>query len=290
MIMDNIKIHVLHCGEVCVAPALPFGGEHCSLLEASGLFSKKENRLWLPVSAYYIEHPKGKILVDCGWNRDMSPNGVYDKKAQIKSLGSYLLYKINQGKIEKGASVSEQLLSLGVKPCDVDYVLLTHLDCDHANGLSEVSDAKRILVSKDEMNYAKHNSLVRYQKRWWRNASLTPFDWNGADGPFAKSYDLFSDGSVVLVNIPGHSKGLFAVKIKGSDGKYVLLFSDGGYAKKSYENMITSGIAQSKKQQIQSLEWIRQQSLSPLCVESLANHDPDVRPHEIVLPYEQKAN
>lgn len=51
--MAEIKIHVFHTGEVCVAPDLPFGGEHCSTIKASGAFAKKSERLWLPVSAYY---------------------------------------------------------------------------------------------------------------------------------------------------------------------------------------------------------------------------------------------
>jgi hypothetical protein len=43
--------------------------------------------------------------------------------------------------------------------------------------------------------------------------------------------------------------------------------------------MITSGITLDKKMQCQSLEWIREQSLSPDCIESLATHDTDVHPH-----------
>ena len=45
--MAEIKIHVFHTGEVCVAPDLPFGGEHCSTIKASGAFAKKSERLWL---------------------------------------------------------------------------------------------------------------------------------------------------------------------------------------------------------------------------------------------------
>ncbi len=82
--MAEFKIHVLHTGEVCVAPELPFGGEHCGTLKAAGVFTRRSERLWLPVSAYLVECPQGKILFDCGWNRDMCPNGVYDKRAQIK--------------------------------------------------------------------------------------------------------------------------------------------------------------------------------------------------------------
>ncbi len=281
--MDEIKIHVFHTGKVCVSPYLPFGGENCNLIKASGIFGKKKDRLWLPVSSYLIEHPKGKVLVDCGWNRDMSPNGEFDKSAQIKSLGSRLLFLVNQGEIEKGAAVDEQLSKLGIKPSDLDYVLLTHLDCDHANGLSLVKDAKKILVSEDEIACAKKHSAVRYKSKWWKNVDLTQFKWNDNQGPVGKSYDLFGDGSIELINIPGHSDGLFAVKIKNNQGKYVLLFSDGGYAEKSWKNMITSGISLDKNKQRKSLEWIREQSMDEDCIESLANHDQNVIPHTILL-------
>ena len=238
------------------------------------------------MSCYLIEHPKGRILVDTGWHRDMSPNGVYDKQAQIKSLGSYFLYRINQGKIEEGAAIDEQLSAMGIKPSDLDYVLLTHLDCDHANGLRAVKDAKSILVARDEYTFSRKKTptnLIRYQKRWWDGVDMTLFDWNDTEGPFGKSYDLFGDGSVKMVNIPGHCDGLCAVKVRNADGKYVLLFSDGGYAEKSWKELITSGIAEDKVQQRKSLEWIRQQSLLEDCIASLANHDTEVLPHVIEL-------
>ena len=169
-----------------------------------------------------------------------------------------------------------------IKPADLDYVLLTHLDCDHANGLKQVKGAKRFLVAADEVKFAKRHP-ERYYKGWWKDIPLTEFHWNDDQGPVGKSYDLLGDGSIELINIPGHADGLFAVKVKNEEGKYVLLFSDGGYAKKSWEEMITSGIAADKKQQKESLAWIRKESLDPNCVESLANHDPDIAPHVIEL-------
>ena len=284
--MAEIKIHVFHTGEVCVAPELPFGGEHCSTIKASGVFAKKSERLWLPVSAYLIECSHGKIIFDCGWHRNMSPDGVFDKKAQIKSLGSLPLYVTNQVRIEKGSAIDEQLAALGIHPADLDLVLLSHLDCDHANGLNLVADAKQILVSKDELLFAENKTPVnriRYNADWWRSTKMQTFDWNGTEGPVGKSYDVFGDESLVMVNIPGHSKGQCALKITGSDGRFVLLYADGGYARKSWEQLITSGIADDKAAQKKSLEWIREQSLNANCVESLANHDPDVQPHIIEL-------
>lgn len=283
--MDNIKIHVLHTGMVRTSPYLPYGNG-CGIIKASGITTPKSKWLWMPVSVYLIEHPKGVILVDTGWNRSMSPNGEYDKGAQIRSLGSFILYNINQGYVEKGMAVDEQLQKMGFKAEDIDYVLLTHLDCDHANGLSLVKNAKNILVSNDEFKMLKGKSPVlkiRFQKQWWSGTKIKGFDYNDNEGPFGRAFDLFGDGSVKMINIPGHSDGLCAVKITNSKGKYVLLFSDGGYGERSWREMIPSGITMNKEKQLKSLEWIRQQSLNENCVESIANHDVDVKPHTIIL-------
>ena len=278
-----MKIHVLHTGEVRVSPYLPFGGDHCNLLKASGMTTPKEDWIWLPVSVYLIEHPKGLILVDTGWHRDMSPEGVYDKKAQVKSLGSRVLYNVNQGQIPLGEAVDEQLATMGIKPSDIDYVLLTHLDCDHANGLRAVKDAKHILVAAEELECARKNGFIRYKKKWWEGVDLQTIEWNGTEGPAGKSFDLFGDGSIKMINIPGHCDGLCAVKITREDGKYVLLFSDGGYATKSWKEMITSGVSLDKEMQRKSLMWIREQSMDANCIESLATHDTDIKPHVIDL-------
>ena len=278
-----MKIHVLHTGEVRVSPYLPFGGDNCNLLKASGMTTPKEDWIWLPVSVYLIEHPKGLILVDTGWHRDMSPKGVYDKAAQIKSLGSRVLYNVNQGQIPLGEAVDEQLATMGIKPADLDYVLLTHLDCDHANGLRAVKNAKHIIVAQEELDCARKNGFIRYKKKWWEGVDLQTIEWNGTEGPAQKSFDLFGDGSIKMINIPGHCDGLCAVKITREDGKYVLLFSDGGYATKSWKEMITSGVSLDKEMQRKSLQWIREQSMDANCIESLATHDTDINPHVIEL-------
>ena len=231
-----IKIRIFHTGTVCVFPALPFGGSEKNPLKMSPIMARKSDRLWLPVSSYLIEHPKGKVLFDCGWHREMSPNGEYDIQAQICSLGSRLLYVVNQGVVEKGQTIDEQLMESGILPSDLDYVLLSHLDCDHVNGLGLVKDAKHILVSQDELIGAqkkKCKNKIRYQSKWWSGCNLECFDWNDNEGPFGTAFDLFGDGSVKMIGIRGHSDGLCALKIKNNEGKYVLLFSNGGYATKS---------------------------------------------------------
>ena len=284
--MGRISVQVLHTGEVCVSPYLPFGGENCSLMKASGFTTKKEDRLWLPVSVYLIEHPQGRILFDTGWERAMSPEGAFDKDAQIASLGSSMLYRTNQGVVPPGQTAREQLHAQGIEPEDLDYVILSHSDCDHANGLPDLHGAKSYLVSAEELACAQGKGFViktRFQSKWWEGVDFQTFDWNGTDGPAGRSYDLFGDGSIELVNIPGHTDGLVAMKITGDDGRYVLLSADGAYAAKSWEEMILPGISMDKVAQKASLQWIREQSMDGRCIESIANHDRDVEPHAIVL-------
>lgn len=84
--MENIKIHVLQTGTVCVDLALPFKSESKKTIAYTGIGRNQKNRLWLPVSAYLIEHPKGLILFDTGGHREVSPSGEYNRRVQIKHM------------------------------------------------------------------------------------------------------------------------------------------------------------------------------------------------------------
>ncbi|MFD1060391.1 MBL fold metallo-hydrolase [Scardovia wiggsiae] len=182
-------------------------------------------------------------------------------------------------------TVPEQLGRKVISPEDIDYVVVTHLDCDHANGLRGLAAAKHIMVAAQEMQYATAfpNNLVRFRKKWWEGLDIDLYTWNDTNGPAHHSYDLFGDGSVQFINIPGHTDGQIAVKVTNSDGKFVLLFGDGGYSSKSWEEMITSGISTDKSAQKHSLQWIRDQSRNPDCIKSMACHDPDNKPQVITF-------
>lgn len=276
--MEKIKIHMLHCGHVLVSPNLPFGDGN--LIKASGIFERESKKIWLPVTAVYIEHPKAKILVDTGWNRAMSPEGVIDKEAQIKHL-SHLLYEVNQGYVELGQTSDEQLAAMCVKVEDLDYVVLSHLDCDHVSGLSPFKGAKKILVSEPEMEAATTliNSHTRYTPRLWEDTGIETFQFSKTGlGPVGESFDLLGDGTIQMVHIPGHSAGLAATLIRNND-KQVLYFSDGGYATRSWKEMLLPGVIEDKAAAYKSLEWIRDVSMSLDCIDSFACHDPEIAPH-----------
>lgn len=279
--MNEIKVHLLHTGSVYVGQGVPYG--NANMIKASGLFESKKHHEWLPVSAYLIEHPKGLVLVDTGWSRSIAPEGVFDKHAQIKQLGK-LLYMVSKADLPKGASIAEQLLSLGYHPSDLDYVVITHLDADHVSGLRDVSGAKNIIVSKPEFEAGDRlKNRIRYVPSMWSGLPVKTFDYKDSGiGPFGRSYDLFGDGSVQLIDIAGHSAGLCGVLVQRND-KFGLMFSDGGYSSRSWQEMILPGPFANKSNLLKSLKWIREMSLDPNCVASWANHDPDLKPQLIVL-------
>ena len=273
--LKMIKIHVLHCGEVCVDEAIPFGNVSKNPLAFTGIFRSQKNRIWLPVSAYLIEHPKGLILFDTGWHTNVrkDPIGHLTRKQ----------FLVNQPRLSEGESIAEQLNLLGFKSSDLDYVIMSHMDSDHVSGLKLVSDAKNILTSDKELEDALKYK-IRYVSSMWEGVVVNTFKLEQTgDGPVGLSYDLFGDGSINLINIPGHSHGLCAMKITNNDGKYVLLLSDGCYAEKSWKEMILPGITLDKKQAMEYLQWIHDMSSSSDCVESLACHDTGKKPHVIEL-------
>lgn len=279
-----IKIHVLDTGFVHVSPYVPYDNINAGRLKIMGLTVPRSRWVWLPVRSYLIEHPHGLILTDTGWDRRISPTGDYDKKTQVAVLGSKMLAKINQGHLPEGKAIDEQLLARGYSAHDLDYVVLTHLDCDHVSGVAQVRQARHILVADDEMQAAMSGSTqsrVRYQSSQWRDVPMTIYQWNSDQGPFNRSYDLFGDHSVELINIPGHSPGLVAVKITNPDGQYVLLTSDGAYSERSWREMVLPGIGTNRNDQLKSLRWIREQCLSPRCVAALSTHDPDCTVEEL---------
>ena len=271
--METIKIHILHCGQVIVDSALAFSNKSWNPLAFTGILRSKKHLLTLPVSAYLIEQPKGLILVDTGWHTDVRVN-------QFKYLG--LLYFVNKANLPAGEAIHEQLEQLGYKPSDVDHLILTHLDCDHVSGLKLVKDAKRILVSKLDKEGADLDP-IRFEHSMWKGVKLELYQFVSSEyGPFNKSFDLFSDGSIQLIYAPGHSKGLTLVLIQ-NNGKHVLLASDCGYGSKSWKQMILPGVVQNKKEFITSLSWVKKMSEDPNCIATLANHDAEVKPHIIEL-------
>lgn len=272
--MSGIKIHVFHCGEVGVDPAVPFRDVSKNPIAYTGLFRSPKKRIWLPVSAYLIEHSKGLVLYDTGWHSDVRTNPVEHE--------SWKLHFASKPKLPEGQAIDEQVKAAGFKMSDIDYVFVSHLDVDHASGLRLVKDAKHVMTSEEEYKSGQ-SKQVRYYSGLWEGVNLEAFKLSDSKyGPFLKSFDVFGDERVIMIFTPGHSQGSCVMLVQ-NNGKFVLLTGDTGYARSSWEDLRMPGPVYDKNDIMKSLKWVQEMSQKETCVEVLANHDPEVKPHVIEL-------
>ncbi|MBR1456364.1 MAG: N-acyl homoserine lactonase family protein [Oscillospiraceae bacterium] len=278
-----MKLHVLHCGYIQVSDTVPYGNSIDLRNTRRQLFTPVDERLTLPVCAYLVEHPEGLILVDTGWCRDISPNGVYDPKAVARALPAHIA-SLFQPYLPAGMAVHEQLAAMGVRPEDLRCVLLTHLDPDHVAGLKHVAKAARIVLPEDEYFWSCRSVYkARQPQSLWLDQPIERLYYRGSPlGPNRWAIDLFGDGSVQMVNVPGHTDGQAAILLR-SDSRFVLLAADAAYAPRNWREGITPGFGFDRGKQLRSLQWIASMAAEPGCAAVLCSHDPAVAPGELVF-------
>lgn len=265
-----VKVHIFHTGSVVVDSAIPY--HELNPLAVTGLFRGKSKKLTLPVSCYLIEHPKGKILIDTGWDTKYAherPNRILDG--------------VSRPVICENDGIDSKLKALGLTAADIDCVYFSHMDFDHTSGIPLVKGTKRFSAAKEELSDA-NRYFFRYVKNCWRGVTVAPFEYeNCGVGPAGRSYDIFGDGSVLFVNTPGHSHGHFSVKITGTDGKYVILAGDSVYTQRSIKERIMPGFTVDKALAKRSVNWICDCAADPNCLLAAPNHDPDTKEQTIEL-------
>ena len=278
-----INIHILQCGSIRVSETVPYGNRFDLLEKAKQVSAPDRNRVSLPVFAYLIEHPKGLILVDTGWCREISPEGMYNPKAVAAVLPSHLAGFFHPF-LPARMAIHEQLSSLGIHPEDLDYVLLTHLDPDHVSGLRHVSKAKHIIVPEDEYFWSCRTVYrTRQPQKLWLQYPMDRLYYRGSPlGPNHWAIDLFQDESIQMVNVPGHTDGQAAIVIRNS-GRFVLLTADAAFSARNWQEMIVPGFGFAREWQLRSLRWIADMAADPGCKAVLCSHDSSVKPGIVTL-------
>lgn len=269
-----IKIHAMRCGTVGTDETVPDRRKSANPYAYTGVLRGRRHRVWLPVYTYLIEHPKGRILVDTGWHTDVRGD-------QRKHM-SWKLNVASKAKLPAGEAVTEQLAAMGLTPFDLDIVLLTHMDVDHASGVKLVGDAKKIYANEAELAAVTRGN-IRYNRRLWEDVPIKPLVMqNTGVGPFGKSFDVFGDGTVQFVDLAGHSDGMTGVLVS-HDKKFAVMTGDACYARANWESRRLQGITTDKGKALASIDWVAKMAGTPGCVEILATHDPEISPHTIEL-------
>ena len=150
-------------------------------------------RVPLSHTAVLIEHHAATLLFDTGLGRDIDAQFRADMPWWAAPLFAY----------QKVAPARDQLDAAGIR---VDRILLSHAHWDHASGLVDFPEVpvwapyEEITFSRIATPPAAFPSQFRHGVRW-RPYSFDPQPFMGFD----ESLDLFGDGRLVLVPLPGHT-------------------------------------------------------------------------------------
>lgn len=146
----------------------------------------------LAATAILIRHPKGNLLIDTGFGRGVDRDLL-------------LIPAMQRSPMVKGRPVADWLAANGLKPSDLAAIVPTHAHWDHVSGIAdlpgvpimETTAARDWIATKAEGTQV----LNSFKGLVYRNYSFEGGPYLG----FARSHDVFGDGSVVIVPAPGHT-------------------------------------------------------------------------------------
>lgn len=173
------------------------------------------------ISSVLVRHPKGLFLFDSGLGSDFME--------QFKENSTWferLLFGFNVTK-----STSSQLGSIADS---VSLIILSHLHLDHAGDVESFTNAKAITTKKGYDFAISSNAptpsfiMAQYDSPnlAWDYVSWKDQTYEG----FEKSYNLFNDGTVVLVHIGGHTLGSIGIFLTTESGKRYFFTGDTTWA------------------------------------------------------------
>jgi glyoxylase-like metal-dependent hydrolase (beta-lactamase superfamily II) len=187
---------------------------------------EKTRDVTIPVSMWVIDHPKGLVVFDTGNN-----NAVSDGKCKSHwAAGNCDMLKPSQ---KREDVIDSQLKKIGYSTDQVKAVITSHAHLDHIGNIKMFPKAVHV-IQKREMYQA-----------WWpekfqRDGGVFvvgDFDGPARDFNYLElngDYDLFGDGSVMILSTPGHTLGHQSVKVKLASGKTMVMTQDAVWMK---ENM-----------------------------------------------------
>src|SRR5260370_39654310 len=151
-------------------------------------------------SAVLVRHPRATFLYDTGLCADIYTYLTGQSILLRKTLMNFVFDQ----------SLSNHVEPLGLKSSDLDFALLSHLHWDHVGGIPDIPGVP-LHINRVEYEAATLGLLDAWDGLVRRLMGDNPLEFFDCAGPpfegFRSSYDLFGDGSVVLVPLPGHTPG-----------------------------------------------------------------------------------
>jgi glyoxylase-like metal-dependent hydrolase (beta-lactamase superfamily II) len=174
--------------------------------------------------AALVRHPQASFLIDAGFGANVDQHWQTIPWL-MRQLSSY----------DKGTPAVAQLRQHSVTPDQIKFAFITHSHWDHISGLEDFPGLE-VRMPASELQFIRDRKMPGLIDQMIGKLNVRTFDFSG--GPyenFDRSLDLFGDGSVVLVPLPGHTDGSTGVFVNLRSGKRFLFTGDLTWAIEGFE-------------------------------------------------------
>jgi N-acyl homoserine lactone hydrolase len=168
-------------------------------------------KLQLTASCYLIRHADQYLIWDTGYPA-AAPGVPADRAVKV--------------------TLVEQLAQLKIKPEQINYVGISHYHGDHTGQAASFPQAM-LLIGQGDWDVLKGptpsgTTNAAPLKHW--------LDGVGKSEQVAKDKDVFGDGTVVMLDMPGHTPGHHSLLVKLKEKGNVLLTGDQAHFRENYES------------------------------------------------------
>jgi len=178
---------------------------------------EKQRDITIPVSMWVIDHPKGLVVFDTGINAAVTQD--------CKSYWQPGLCDFLKPTNKREEMIDAQLKKIGLSTDKVKVVITSHTHLDHVGNIKMFPNAIHVLQKKE---LYQGWFPEKFQGR--TGGAFVMADLEGTrDFNFLElegDYDLYGDGSIMILATPGHTLGHQSVKVKLASGKSMIMSQD----------------------------------------------------------------
>lgn len=227
----QVQLYAMDCGRGAFADVGVFADD--------GSFDGQSRELVDP--CYLIRHPNGDLIWDTGF-----PDAVADMAdgLELTAIGARVTMRVK---------LADQLAQIGLTPADVEFVSFSHAHGDHT-GNGNLFAASTWIVDADERAYlfrdearADAQSFSTYDQL--ENAETRLIEGDG-------DYDVFGDGSVTIIQTPGHTPGHTVLLVRLPNAGPVLLTGDMYHLAESRERRTVPVFNTDRAQTLESMDKV----------------------------------
>lgn len=228
--VPEVKLYAMNCGILAFTDVDPFADDH----------SMKGVARTFVDACYLIRHPKGDLVWDTGVPESIAdlPDGLTPKDFPVH--------------ITVPKKLSAQLGELGLAPVDIEYVSFSHMHFDHTGNGNLFADSTWI-VDADE-RAAMFSDDARKGEDFAAYSALEHAKTELIEGD--ARHDVFGDGSVVIVQAPGHTPGHTVLLVKTAHSGNVLLTGDMWHLAESREKRLVPSFNFNREQTLASMDKV----------------------------------